>query len=99
MSTTSKKVIGKMSLADMLSAAELDTANDLPTRGGPYDTIVGWRERLGISTRDFTNLCKWLGDACEKRRGYAMRVTGKYRCTLIYSTVLEEKAKERGGKL
>lgn len=98
MSTIEKKKIGNMSLEEMIAASRFNAVKDLPTQGGPYDTSTGWQRRLGLGREELDALCKWLGDECERRRGFVMRATGPYRCTLIYSTVLEAKAKELATK-
>ena len=95
MSTVSKKTIGDMSVQDMIQAARLAKPEvDLPTCGGDYDTIEGWCSRLGIGRYELKTLTKWLTEQgeCERRPGYVMRASGPYRCKLIYSKTLGEKA-------
>lgn len=96
--TQIKKTIGTLTTEELLDAARSAAVAEagLPGRGGDYDTMAGWCDRLRISTPVLKRLMTMLGEEVERRPGHVLRPSGPYRCNLIYSKKMGEMAKDLG---
>lgn len=88
--------LDELTLEEMLAEAENHAANaDLPEAGGEYDTLGGWKKRLGVTEIQMDKLLAWAvehGFAEKGVRGRVRRGSHWYSVNLIHSPMLGERA-------